>query len=334
MTGGLICGERPTPSTIPAHCRWRRASISTRRVESVSLHSRQLHLSPLVGVSDVRCRPETLACGCEECTSRHLLVLPRRGAFVLHEDGKRVVVAVNHATFFNVNRPHRVSDLDLAGDDCTAIAFADDLLDEAAAAAGIAAEEDERWPFPALSVPIGPDTALNSQIFFADLNQGDKSALTTEERATDLLRQAFGSIRRPRRGNGGARNSSRARRTAFAAQEWVTARPFENWTLGDLARGVGSSPYHLLRLFRAETGSTIHQYRMQLRLVAAARAILEGCDDLTGLALDLGFSSHSHFTDAFRRRFGMAPSCLRGRASRPQRAQLRKNSTAIGASIR
>ena len=67
---------------------------------------------------------------------------------------------------------------------------------------------------------------------------------------------------------------------------------------------------------------------MQLRLTAAARIILDGCDDLTALALDLGFSSHSHFTDAFRRRFGMAPSSLRTRTTRAQRAVLRKNSTA------
>jgi AraC-like DNA-binding protein len=63
-------------------------------------------------------------------------------------------------------------------------------------------------------------------------------------------------------------------------------------------------------------------------LIAAVQAILDGCGDLTALALDLGFSSHSHFTDAFRRRFGMAPSSLRTRTTHAQRASLRKNSTA------
>jgi AraC-like DNA-binding protein len=33
--------------------------------------------------------------------------------------------------------------------------------------------------------------------------------------------------------------------------------------------------------------------------------------DLTRLALDLGYSSHSHFTDAFRRSFGVTPSTAR-----------------------
>lgn len=294
----------------------------------MSLHSRQLHLSPLLGVQDVHCRPETLACGCEECASRHMLVLPRRGAFVLHEDGQRAVVDTNQVTFFNAAHPHRISHLDIAGDDCTALSFSDELLDEVADNAGIVPDARERRPFPALSAPVGPDVALKGQIFFADLNRGDKSALTTEERAVELLRLAFAAIRPPRRSAATSPNRPRTSRTALAAQEWVAARPFENWTLGELAEGVGSSPYHLLRLFRVETGSTIHQYRMQLRLTAAARIILDGCDDLTALALDLGFSSHSHFTDAFRRRFGMAPSLLRARTTRPQRAALRKNSTA------
>jgi AraC-like DNA-binding protein len=51
----------------------------------------------------------------------------------------------------------------------------------------------------------------------------------------------------------------------------------------------------------------------QLRL---ARALfqLPDADDLTTLALDVGFSSHSHFTLAFRRAFGCTPSQFRSRA--------------------
>ena len=37
----------------------------------------------------------------------------------------------------------------------------------------------------------------------------------------------------------------------------------------------------------------------------------EGTEDLTSLALDLGFSSHSHFSTAFRRQFGRPPSAMR-----------------------
>jgi AraC-like DNA-binding protein len=39
-------------------------------------------------------------------------------------------------------------------------------------------------------------------------------------------------------------------------------------------------------------------------------------DDLAQLALDLGFSSHSHFTTAFRHRFGETPAHFRARIRR------------------
>jgi AraC-like DNA-binding protein len=54
----------------------------------------------------------------------------------------------------------------------------------------------------------------------------------------------------------------------------------------------------------------LQRYVTQLRL---ARALIElpDSDDLTALALDLGFSSHSHFTLAFRRAFGCTPSRFR-----------------------
>ena len=82
-------------------------------------------------------------------------------------------------------------------------------------------------------------------------------------------------------------------------------------TLTDIARQVHTSEFHLSRMFRAKTGYSIHQYLLQRRLRAGLNAISEGADDLTRLALDLGFSSHSHFTNAFRRAFGAPPSSYR-----------------------
>ena len=52
----------------------------------------------------------------------------------------------------------------------------------------------------------------------------------------------------------------------------------------------------------------IHRYLTQLRLRSSLERLADGANDLTALALELGFSSHSHFTDAFRREFGHAPS--------------------------
>jgi AraC family transcriptional regulator len=44
---------------------------------------------------------------------------------------------------------------------------------------------------------------------------------------------------------------------------------------------------------------------------AALQRLCEPGVDLIDIALDLGFSSHSHFTESFRRSFGRTPSAVR-----------------------
>ena len=65
---------------------------------------------------------------------------------------------------------------------------------------------------------------------------------------------------------------------------------------------------HLARIFQQQTGVPVHRYLTQLRLRASLEQLADDVNDLTAVALDLGFSSHSHFTDAFRREFGHSPS--------------------------
>jgi len=67
-----------------------------------------------------------------------------------------------------------------------------------------------------------------------------------------------------------------------------------------------------VRLFHRQTGTTLHAYRNQLRLRAALERLTDPGVDLLDTALDLGYSSHSHFTETFRRSFGITPFTGRG----------------------
>lgn len=80
----------------------------------------------------------------------------------------------------------------------------------------------------------------------------------------------------------------------------------------EIAAAAGASPFHACRVFRAETGMSIHEYRMALRLRMGLEQ-LETRERLSALAYRLGFSSHSHFTDATRLHFGVSPFHLRTR---------------------
>src|SRR5262249_27969305 len=76
----------------------------------------------------------------------------------------------------------------------------------------------------------------------------------------------------------------------------------------DIARRVHWSPGYLTRQFLACTGSTLHRYRQGLRLRAALTYLSESRLDGAATALQLGFASHSHFSAAFAREFGITPT--------------------------
>ena len=65
----------------------------------------------------------------------------------------------------------------------------------------------------------------------------------------------------------------------------------------------------MCRVFRNQTQTSVHKYLVRIRLAAALEHLVEypGAD-LATLALDLGFSSHSHLTQAFRQTFRVTPS--------------------------
>jgi AraC-like DNA-binding protein len=79
------------------------------------------------------------------------------------------------------------------------------------------------------------------------------------------------------------------------------------------------SPFHLARRFRAYTGLSLHQYRMRARLSAAFERVVESDDEKSRIGLDVGFSTPSHFTAAFRRRFGVTPRYARATYGRTGR---------------
>jgi AraC-like DNA-binding protein len=81
--------------------------------------------------------------------------------------------------------------------------------------------------------------------------------------------------------------------------------------LAEAAEAVEYAPHHFALIFSDHTGLSVHQYLNELRLRQAAVRLDDGADNLTSLALDLGFSSQSHFTTAFRARFGCTPGIYR-----------------------
>lgn len=77
--------------------------------------------------------------------------------------------------------------------------------------------------------------------------------------------------------------------------------------LEELGRRVGCSAWYLSRTFSAEMGMTLPQYLRRLRLERAAELLRTGRYNVTEAALAVGYSSLSHFSQAFREHFGCCP---------------------------
>jgi AraC family transcriptional regulator len=282
------------------------------------LEVQALHCSRAVSLYDVRCRPCDFGRGPEEWSRADQIVLPRRGVFERETRGETTLADANHVLFFNHDESYRVSHPAGCGDDCSVVVFDAALLHEAVR------QRDPSW-MESADHPFRFAQALSSQRAFVSLEQlrralhaAERDVLAIDEAALELLdallADAYAQHGSPvPRSNDATRRAHREQ--ARCARLFLAEHFREELSLQEIARAVHCSPFHLARLFRRHAGLTLHQYRHRLRLREALLRIADGERNLSALALELGFSSHSHFTDCFRQSFGLAPANYRKLAS-------------------
>ncbi len=89
--------------------------------------------------------------------------------------------------------------------------------------------------------------------------------------------------------------------------QYLDAHLAEDIDIDSLAERFFISKYHMMRLFRQETGYTIHTYLCQRRLLNA-RTLMEKGMGATQAAYRSGFRSYSSFTRSYARHFGTTPT--------------------------
>ena len=104
--------------------------------------------------------------------------------------------------------------------------------------------------------------------------------------------------------------------------------PSRKWNVARLAEVANLSPFHLCHVFREAVGTSIYDYVLHERLAQTLDAVLDCGEISPTIALDAGFTSHSHFTARFRAFFGCTPGALRRTAKAAEIAELRKIVTA------
>lgn len=155
-------------------------------------------------------------------------------------------------------------------------------------------------------LPIGADLQREATRLATLISWCDSLSPAIREEALRLIVDHVASMKPPaptpvRNG----RSSTLVRRVRELVQETSSPR-----SLKDLAACVGASPVYLTSLFRQTEGMPIYRYQARLRLARSLRRLSE-MDDITTVAMDLGFANHSHFTTAFKGAFGLTPSAYR-----------------------
>ena len=270
--------------------------------------------SPLVQVGRWRCPADHPQFEDSGPASDTLFVFPRDGGvWIKHDGGDPFVADANTVTYYNKGQAYTRQKLAHWGDQCEWFAVAPDAIAETLSAHEPGAIDRPDRPFPFTHGPSDPETYLRQrQVFEHVVREPRADRLFVEEAVLQIL----GEVTRLAYDRSGVVRIARARQrrdvdVVEAARDVIARRFKANLSLSDIAREVGSSVFHLARIFKGRTGFSMHAYRNQLRLRAALERLAEPGVDLIEIALDLGFSSHSHFTETFRRSFGKTPSAVR-----------------------
>lgn len=291
---------------------------------------RSLYEASWVRIGAFECLPGDPAWAAEnQVGDACYVVFPGTPVIITQAGARPVVTNANHSIFYNAGQVYRRGLLSTDGDRCVFIAIDRELLDDAAMTWGIRSPVGSSFRFPFVDGPLARPLYLRERQLVRHLDGGTRlDQLTVQE---ELLSLVSGTIRdalavRSDRPSLGHERRSRvaARRRAELVEQTkaiLTRRYREAVGIDALARETKVSPFHLARTFRAGTGYSLHRYRDELRLRSSLDLLCASRDDLTSIALDLGYASHSHFSESFRRAFGLTPSAYRNAARHAGRAR-------------
>jgi AraC family transcriptional regulator len=264
--------------------------------------------TPTVTVRDVYCQGSRRDQSAEECATDTQLVFPYRGVYVRRLGRDEAVAEANQALFFNAAEGYRVSHPVPGGDASLTMIISEPDLRELAPRAYL--RDGAALAFRQQRLRIDPRAQALVALLRHSLRQNIAESLEAESLALTLSQRALG----PRTAHAAGASVGR-RRLADRVKLVLATDLARRWTLAEIAAEVGGSPVYLTQVFKQVEGLPLYRYQLRLRL-ARALDLLAQYDDLTALGLDLGFSSHSHFSAAFRQAYGRSPSEFRRTALR------------------
>ncbi len=253
-----------------------------------------------IRVRDVVCSGECRHRSGEECTSATHLVFPYRGVFVRHVGRNDAVAEANQLLFFNRDEAYQVSHPVEGGDACLDLVVEEEQLSELAPKDQLRA--GDTLAFRRQRRRIDPRAQALVALLRHSLSRKVAETLEAETLALTLVRRSLGE-----RTSHEAGASASRQKLVDRAKLILSSDLSRRWTLAEIAAEVGVSPVYLTQVFQQVEAMPLYRYHLRLRL-ARALDLLGSYENLTTLGMDLGFSSHSHFSATFRQVYGRTPA--------------------------
>ena len=267
---------------------------------------RVLYASPILTIGKFRVGPGDPRFHDSGPARNHIFVFPRTLVRIRHEGAESFVAGPDVVTYYNRGQVYRRDSVGGRPDRCEWFAFAPGVLREAIFPREPDVLDRPDRPFRSSHGPSDPSAYLEQRrVVEALSSHGDADALDVEETMLRVLGRLLDRGRAP---GPAAAASGTDRDLAEAAKVELGREPGDRRSLSEVADSLGTSVFRLCRAFRRHTGTTLHAYRNRMRLARALELVPRRPGDLTDVALALGYSSHSHFTFAFRREYGVVPS--------------------------
>lgn len=238
------------------------------------------------------------------------IVFPYSGLFGINIGRRSAVLDANRTLFVRKDQDFaETRPLPAVGYAATVLTPAPELLEEI----GGRARTRPTAAFDEMSRPASMKLRLLTHQLIRLRDEGDNAAqLEGDELIVASLQEALA-------GRGGQALATPPR-IVNRAKELLHAYDCARLSLHEIASQIGVSPVYLTQTFTLAEGVPLYRYQLRLRL-SKALELLPDCEDITGLALDLGFFSHSHFGSSFKSAFGMSPSSFREMARRRRRRE-------------
>jgi len=259
-----------------------------------------------VAVRHVDCQGVCRHRSAEECASHTHFVFPYRGVYLRHVGGDQAVADANHVLFFNEGQGYQVSH-PVTGGDASLVLSVDETTMRELAPKQLVCESAE-FAFNQQYLRIDARAQALVMLLKHSLQNGSIEPLEAEGLSLTLVSRTLG----PRTSR--APGASYARRRLVDRVKVLLAGDLSRrWALAEIAAEMKGSPVYLTQVFQQVEGLPLYRYHLRLRLARALDLIAER-EDLSALAQDLGFSSHSHFSAAFKQHYGVTPAEFRSSA--------------------